>query len=37
MINKIKKVRLEQNITQKKLAELTNVSRQTIGLIEKNE
>ncbi|WP_214785075.1 helix-turn-helix transcriptional regulator [Exiguobacterium sp. S3] len=37
MLTKVKEARLTKNLTQGELAKLTNVSRQTIGLIEKNE
>lgn len=37
MLTKIKQTRLKKNITQGELAKLTNVSRQTIGLIERDE
>ncbi|WP_437389563.1 helix-turn-helix transcriptional regulator [Priestia filamentosa] len=34
---KMKLARIEKGLTQKQLAELVDVSRQTIGLIEKGE
>ncbi|KAB2397184.1 helix-turn-helix transcriptional regulator [Bacillus cereus] len=34
MLTKVKRIRLEKGMTQGELAKLTNVSRQTIGLIE---
>lgn len=34
---KMKLARIEKNLTQEQLAKLVNVSRQTIGLIEKEE
>ncbi|KAA6458897.1 transcriptional regulator [Bacillus cereus] len=38
MLNmKMKLTRIEKGLTQKQLADLVNVSRQTIGLIEKEE
>ncbi|KQL56764.1 MULTISPECIES: helix-turn-helix transcriptional regulator [Bacillaceae] len=37
MINKVKLARLEKSLTQSELADLTNVTRQTIGLIEKGQ
>lgn len=37
MLTKVKRIRLEKGMTQGELAQLTNVSRQTIGLIEKGE
>ncbi|BBW90688.1 transcriptional regulator [Pseudoalteromonas sp. PS1M3] len=37
MKNRLKVLRAEQNLTQAKLAELLNVSRQTINAIEKGK
>ncbi|MFB6649258.1 helix-turn-helix transcriptional regulator [Bacillus toyonensis] len=37
MLTKVKRIRLEKGMTQTELAKLTNVSRQTIGLIEQGE
>lgn len=37
MLTKVKRIRLEKGMTQGELAKTTNVSRQTIGLIEKGE
>ncbi|MGK9185708.1 helix-turn-helix transcriptional regulator [Priestia filamentosa] len=37
MDKKMKLARIEKGLTQKQLAELVDVSRQTIGLIEKGE
>ncbi len=34
MLTKVKRIRLEKGMTQGELAKFTNVSRQTIGLIE---
>ncbi|MEK5530365.1 transcriptional regulator [Viridibacillus sp. FSL H7-0596] len=36
MVNKIKLARMEKGLTQSQLAEAVGVTRQTIGLIEKN-
>lgn len=37
MINKVKLARVEKDLTQAQLAQKVGVTRQTIGLIEKNE
>ncbi|WP_062049754.1 helix-turn-helix transcriptional regulator [Bacillus sp. JCM 19034] len=37
MKNNVRKVRLEQSMTQEQLARKVSVTRQTIGLIEKGE
>lgn len=37
MINKIKLARMEKKLTQTQLAKEVNVTRQTIGLIEKGQ
>ncbi|MFY4675113.1 transcriptional regulator [Bacillus thuringiensis serovar vazensis] len=37
MLTNVKRIRLEKGMTQGELAKITNVSRQTIGLIEKGE
>lgn len=37
MVNKVKIARIEKNLTQAQLAQKIGVTRQTIGLIEKNE
>lgn len=37
MINKIKLARMEKELTQTELAKSVNVTRQTIGLIEKGQ
>lgn len=37
MINKVKLARVEMDLTQAQLAQKVGVTRQTIGLIEKNE
>lgn len=34
-INNLKKIRIQQNLTQKELADLVGVSRNTIGSIER--
>ena len=36
MVNKIKLARMDKGLTQSQLAEAVGVTRQTIGLIEKN-
>ncbi|MTK12803.1 MAG: helix-turn-helix transcriptional regulator [Clostridiaceae bacterium] len=33
-VNKVKAARIKKNLTQEELANLTNVTRKTIGLIE---
>lgn len=35
MVNRVKLARIEKSLTQAQLAERVNVTRQTIGLIEK--
>ena len=37
MVNKVKIARIEKDLTQAQLAQKVGVTRQTIGLIEKNE
>lgn len=37
MVNKVKVARIEKDLTQAQLAQKIGVTRQTIGLIEKNE
>ncbi|MGG0838800.1 helix-turn-helix transcriptional regulator [Bacillus paralicheniformis] len=37
MVNRVKLARVEKSLTQAQLAERVNVTRQTIGLIEKNK
>ncbi|MCY8267175.1 helix-turn-helix transcriptional regulator [Bacillus haynesii] len=37
MVNRVKLARIEKSLTQAQLAERVNVTRQTIGLIEKNK
>lgn len=37
MVNKVKLARVEMDLTQAQLAQKVGVTRQTIGLIEKNE
>ena len=37
MVNKVKMARIEKDLTQAQLAQKIGVTRQTIGLIEKNE
>ena len=37
MVNKVKLARVEKDLTQAQLAQKIGVTRQTIGLIEKNE
>jgi putative transcriptional regulator len=37
MVNKVKIARIEKDLTQAQLAQKIGVTRQTIGLIEKNE
>ena len=37
IVNKVKNYRIEKNLTQAQLAQKIGVTRQTIGLIEKNE
>lgn len=37
MLNRVKLFRVEKNLSQKRLAELVGVTRQTIGLIEKGQ
>ncbi|MCY7776913.1 helix-turn-helix transcriptional regulator [Bacillus haynesii] len=37
MVNRVKLARIEKSLTQAQLAERINVTRQTIGLIEKNK
>lgn len=36
MFNRLKQYRIQADLTQEELANLTGVTRQTIGLIEKN-
>ena len=37
MVNRVKIARVEKDLTQAQLAQKVGVTRQTIGLIEKNE
>lgn len=37
MVNRVKLARIKKSLTQAQLAERVNVTRQTIGLIEKNK
>ena len=37
MVNRVKLARIEKSLTQAQLAERVNVTRQTIGMIEKNK
>lgn len=37
MVNRVKQARVEKSLTQSELASLIDVTRQTIGLIEKGQ